>query len=76
MCKIRFEMGLFLGINHRDVRKNHFPSVPKGLHVVSHLGQGISTQDIIGTSQVAAILYALTSLKVMNSLPLPGLDRS
>eukprot|EP00435_Cladocopium_sp_Y103_P031300 s3983_g7.t3 len=28
--------------------------------------------DIIGTSQVAAILYALTSLKVMNSLPLPG----
>ena len=28
--------------------------------------------DIIGSSQVAAILYALTALKVMNALPLPG----
>lgn len=29
-------------------------------------------KDIIGSSQVAAILYALTALKVMNALPLPG----
>eukprot|EP00434_Breviolum_minutum_P020108 symbB.v1.2.017732.t2/scaffold1366.1/size123243/8 len=29
-------------------------------------------EDIIGSSQVAAILYALTALKVMNALPLPG----
>lgn len=32
----------------------------------------ILTQDIIGSSQVAAILYTLTALKVMNALPLPG----
>ena len=55
------QFNLFLGnlIQH-DLQKNDDYWVTPG------------AQDIIGSSQVAAILYALTALKVMNALPLPG----